>query len=71
MSDSLIKINKLITEKEFKIYIDSNQIIVFEYGYGGAKSNFEFEGDILTYIVGSLKNFDKRDYTLAKEKFEN
>ncbi|MBK7335558.1 MAG: hypothetical protein IPJ00_05100 [Saprospirales bacterium] len=58
-------------EKEFKTNIDSNQVVVFEYGYGGAKSNFGFEEEVLTYIVDSLKNFNKRDYLLTKERFEN
>lgn len=68
--DSLILLEKLFTEQEFNKKLDSNRIVVFEYG-NVAELNFEFEGDILTYIVDSLKNFDKRDYLLTKERFEN
>lgn len=70
MNDSLILLNKLITEQELNENLDSNRIVVFEYG-NVAQLNFEFEGDILTYIVDSLKNFDERDYTLTKEEFDN
>lgn len=70
--DSLLYIHKLITEKEFEADIDSNEVVVFEYGYGGAKSDFGFDGDVQSYIVDSLKNyFRKRDYKLTKEKFDS
>jgi hypothetical protein len=70
-NDSLIKLQKLITEREVNSDLDSNQVVVFEYGYGGAKSNFGLNEDVLTYIVDSLKNISKRDYSLTKERFEN
>lgn len=71
-SDSLLSIHKLITEQEFEADIDSNEVVVFEYGYGGARSNFGLKEDVLSYIIDSFKNFDKREeYILTKEKFDN
>jgi hypothetical protein len=71
IGDSLVRINKLITEEEIRTNIDSNQVVILDYSYGGTKLNFNLEGKLLSYIVDSLKNFGRRDYLLTRERFEN
>ncbi|MEQ8703353.1 MAG: hypothetical protein RIC19_05515 [Phaeodactylibacter sp.] len=54
--------------------LDSNTVVVFEYGIGRGWTGFGKEGEELksaTYIVDSLKNINKRDYKLPIERFEN
>ncbi|MCR9134152.1 MAG: hypothetical protein NXI08_16420 [bacterium] len=70
--DSMIPLNKYISGKDSLIRLDSNSIVVFEYGIGTGWEAFK-QGEInaTTYIVDSLKNFNKRDYILTKEEFDN
>ena len=54
--------------------LNSNTVVVFEYGTGRGWKGFGKEGEELksaTYIVDSLKNVNKRDYKLTIERFEN
>ncbi len=71
-NDSMLLLNKYISGRDSIINIDSNLIIVFEYGIGsGGEALGQGDINLTTYIVDSLKNFDKRDYLLTKERFEN
>lgn len=68
--DSLIPINNSFLGKNGSGKLDSNSIVVFEYGIGSVWEGLG-QGDInsATYIVDSLKNSDKRDYSISKDKF--
>lgn len=69
--DSLTLLKKFISGRDSLAKIDSNSIVVFEYGIGKGWEGFN-KGKInaTTYIVDSLKNFNKRDYNLTKEEFD-
>ncbi len=71
-NDSLIILNKYISARDSIAKLDSNSIVVFEYGIGKGWEAFG-QGYLETasYIVDSLKNFNNREYTLTKERFEN
>jgi hypothetical protein len=70
--DSMIPLNKYISGKDSLIKLDSNSIVVFEYGIGmGNGATGQEKVNWATYIVDSLKNFNKKDYILTKEEFEN
>lgn len=70
--DSLIMINKFISGRDSLTDLDSNTVVVFEYGIGVGWDSFgKGELHAASYIVDSLKNFKKRDYSLTKEMFDN
>lgn len=72
VDDSLIPLNKFISGRDSLVNLDSNSIVVFEYGTGiGWEAFGQGEVNTTTYIVDSFKNFNKRDYSLTKDEFDN
>ncbi len=70
-TDSTNLLHKYISSRDSIENIDSNTIIVFEYGIGTVWDKLEGDINVTTYIVDSLKNINKRHYKFTKEMFEN
>ena len=69
--DSTYFIPKRISSRDLKYNKDSTKIMILQYGYGGAYTEFLLDKPILTYNVDSLKNTSKKTYLLTKEMYEN
>lgn len=70
--DTITRIRKFTTIIESGAPIDSNQIVVIEFGYITGYEGLDGKRKTaLTYIVDSLKNYKKRDYNLTKEMYNN
>jgi hypothetical protein len=73
--DTLLELKQYVFARaDSTLNLDSNTVVVFEYGIGRGWRGFGKEREKLkstTYIVDSLKNINKRDYKLTIERFEN
>ncbi len=70
-NDSLLEIPKLISTADFDRPVDSNQIYVMEYGLGGIRVDFIYEGGgITSYIVDSIKNMRKVYPRFTQQQFD-
>lgn len=70
MDSLLVEIPKRFEFRGDENILDSNQVMIFEYG-GGVMADFDIPGDVLTYVVDSLKKYKHQHHYFTKEMYDS